>query len=170
MSEKRIIKKYPNRRLYDTAISSYITLENVRQLITEDVDVQVLDARTKNDITHNTLLQIIAECEETRPPLFSIEVLQAFIRLYGASMQGVMSKLLEDSTLYCLEQQKMLHTSLGRKENVNPMTCLNALTENNLLGWHALQEQWWRAFSQTVIAAPAQPLKATIETMSSSAG
>ena len=77
MSEKRIIKKYPNRRLYDTAISSYITLENVRQLIVEDVDVQVLDARTKNDITRNTLLQIITECEETTPPLFSTEVLQA---------------------------------------------------------------------------------------------
>ena len=167
MSEKRIIKKYPNRRLYDTAISSYITLENVRQLIVEDVDVQVLDARTKNDITRNTLLQIITECEETNPPLFSTEVLQAFIRLYGASMQGVMSKLLEDSTLYCLEQQKTLQASLGRKETVNPISCLNALTENCLLGWHELQEQWWRAFSQTVIAAPSLPLKTTIETMSS---
>ena len=167
MSEKRIIKKYPNRRLYDTAISSYITLENVRQLIAEDVDVQVLDARTKNDITRNTLLQIISECEEISTPLFSIEVLQAFIRLYGASMQGVMSKLLEDSTLYCLEQQKMLQASLGRKETVNPMTCLNTLTENSLLGWHELQEQWWRAFSQIVISAPSQPLKATVETISS---
>lgn len=154
MSEKRIIKKYPNRRLYDTAISSYITLENVRQLIAENVDVQVLNARTKSDITRNTLLQIITECEETQAPLFSIEVLQAFIRLYGASMQGVMSKLLEDSTLYCLEQQK----------SVNPMTCLNALTENSLSGWHELQEQWWRTFSQTVIVE-SHTLKATIETM-----
>ena len=167
MSEKRIIKKYPNRRLYDTAISSYITLENVRQLVVEEVDVQVLDARTKNDITRNTLLQIISECEESHSPLFSAEVLQAFIRLYGASMQGVMSKLLEESTLYCVEQQKNLQASLGRKETVSPMTCLNALTDNNLLGWHELQKQWWRAFSQTVIAAPAQPLKTIVETISS---
>jgi polyhydroxyalkanoate synthesis repressor PhaR len=80
MSEKRIIKKYPNRRLYDTAISSYVTLEDVRRLILENVALQVMDVKSQADITHNTLLQIILDQESKGSRLFSTEILEQLIR------------------------------------------------------------------------------------------
>jgi polyhydroxyalkanoate synthesis repressor PhaR len=93
--EKRVIKKYPNRRLYDTATSSYITLGDVKQLVLDNVDIQVLDAKTQDDITRSVLLQIILEEENGGMPMFSYEVLTQFIRFYGQAMQGVMGPFLE---------------------------------------------------------------------------
>ncbi len=130
MSEKRIIKKYPNRRLYDTAVSSYITLEDVKRLVLSNIEVQVLDARTQEDITHNTLLQIMVEQEEEGQPLFSNQALRAFIRFYGASRhQPVMSQLLEESALTVLDHQPEA----------------TVLTEAHLSEFRHLQEEWWRA-------------------------
>ncbi|HRE30521.1 MAG TPA: polyhydroxyalkanoate synthesis regulator DNA-binding domain-containing protein, partial [Candidatus Berkiella sp.] len=82
MSEPRVIKKYPNRRLYDTTISSYITLEDVKRLVVEQVAIKVVDARSQEDITHSTLLQIIIDQEENGPPLFTTPILQQMIRFY----------------------------------------------------------------------------------------
>lgn len=93
--EKRVIKKYPNRRLYDTATSSYITLGDVQQLVLEYVDIQVVDAKTQEDITRSVLLQIILEQENGGVPMFSYEVLTQFIRFYGHAMQGMMGPFLE---------------------------------------------------------------------------
>ena len=76
MSDTRVIKKYPNRRLYDTEISSYITLGDVRELILEHVLFQVIDAKSKKDITRSILLQIILEQEEDGEPIFSTPVLE----------------------------------------------------------------------------------------------
>jgi len=81
--ECRVIKKYPNRRLYDTTVSSYITLMDVKRLVIEKVSLKIIDARSKVDITHNTLLQIIMEQEEQGPPLFTTDLLQQMIRNYG---------------------------------------------------------------------------------------
>lgn len=94
MSETRIIKKYPNRRLYDTVISSYITLDDAKRLIVEGLDVHVIDARTKEDITHNTLLQILVAQEEQQAPLFTNADLQYLIRSYGTTRQSALSHLL----------------------------------------------------------------------------
>ena len=93
--EKRVIKKYPNRRLYDTATSSYITLADVKQLVLDQVDIQVLDAKTQDDITRSVLLQIILDEENGGSPMFSYEVLTQFIRFYGQAMQGMMGPFLE---------------------------------------------------------------------------
>lgn len=83
----RIIKKYPNRRLYDTEISSYITVEDVRQLILDGDEFEVRDAKSGEDLTRQVLLQIIAEQEQGGEPVLSTQVLSQIIRFYGDSMQ-----------------------------------------------------------------------------------
>ena len=82
MNHRRIIKKYPNRRLYDTEYSKYITLEDIRILVVENKEFVVVDAKNKKDITKNILLQIVVEKEQGSSPFFSIEVLTQIIRSY----------------------------------------------------------------------------------------
>ena len=82
MNHRRIIKKYPNRRLYDTEYSKYITLEDIRILVVENKEFVVVDAKNKKDITKNILLQIVVEKEQRGSPFFSIEVLTQIIRSY----------------------------------------------------------------------------------------
>ena len=86
MTEYRIIKKYPNRRLYDTGSSCYVTLEDVRRLVVKEVPIKVVDARTEEDITHSIMLQIIVEQEEKGAALLTIEGMQNMIRSYGDSL------------------------------------------------------------------------------------
>ena len=104
MNETRIIKKYPNRRLYDTAISSYITLEDTRRLVLDGLDIKVIDARSKNDITHGTLLQILLHQEEQQSPIFSNQDLQQMIRCYGTTRQLAASEMLTDGFSRLMEQ------------------------------------------------------------------
>ncbi|MDF0604088.1 polyhydroxyalkanoate synthesis repressor PhaR [Neisseriaceae bacterium TC5R-5] len=112
--EKRVIKKYPNRRLYDTATSSYITLGDVKQLVLDSIEIQVLDAKSQDDITRNVLLQIILEEENGGMPMFSYEVLTQFIRSYGQTMQGMMGPFLEKNLeLFAQLQQKMQEQALA---------------------------------------------------------
>lgn len=91
----RVIKKYPNRRLYDTTTSSYITLAEVRQLVIENIILVVRDAKTGDDLTRSILLQIILEEEAGGAPMFSEPALANIIRFYGHAMQGFMGVYLE---------------------------------------------------------------------------
>lgn len=91
----RLIKKYPNRRLYDTQTSSYITLADVKELVLKHETFQVIDAKSGDDLTRSILLQIILEEEQEGQPLFSHDVLTQFIRSYGNAMQGMMGSYLE---------------------------------------------------------------------------
>src|SRR6218665_1847068 len=93
--DRRVIKKYPNRRLYDTATSCYITLEDVKQLVLDNVEIIVEDAKTHEDITRSVLLQIILEEESGGAPMFTYDVLTQIIRIYGNAMQGLMGNYLE---------------------------------------------------------------------------
>ena len=86
----RLIKKYPNRRLYDTQTSAYITLADVKQLVLDNEDFKVLDAKSNEDLTRSILLQIILEAEAGGAPLFSSSMLAPMIRFYGHAVQGVM--------------------------------------------------------------------------------
>src|SRR5690606_21057616 len=106
MAATRIIKKYPNRRLYDTEISSYITIEDVRQLIVDGEDFEVRDAKSGNDLTRSVLLQIIAEQESDGEPVLSTQLLSQIIRFYGDSLQGFMGSYLERSMQVFLDQQQ----------------------------------------------------------------
>jgi polyhydroxyalkanoate synthesis repressor PhaR len=91
----RILKKYPNRRLYDTQTSSYITLADVKRMVLDGIDFEVHDAKTQEDLTRSILLQIILEEETGGVPMFSTASLAQIIRFYGHAMQGVMGGLLE---------------------------------------------------------------------------
>lgn len=93
----RIIKKYPNRRLYDTETSAYITLADVKQFVLENQEFEVQDARTSENLTRSILLQIILEEESGGVPMFSSDMLANIIRYYGHSMQGLMGSYLERS-------------------------------------------------------------------------
>jgi polyhydroxyalkanoate synthesis repressor PhaR len=97
MSEARTIKKYPNRRLYDTLESRYITLQDVRKLVCDRVDITVVDKQTQQDITRSILLQVIAEQEHGGEHLMSRDFLSQVIRCYGGSMQGLVGNYLEQS-------------------------------------------------------------------------
>ena len=92
---QRLIKKYPNRRLYDTQTSTYITLADVKQLVLDHEDFQVIDAKTNDDLTRQILLQIILEEESGGVPIFTAPVLSQIIRFYGNAMQGIMGSYLE---------------------------------------------------------------------------
>src|SRR5581483_10357562 len=107
--EVRIIKKYPNRRLYDTATSSYITLEDVKKLVLENISFRVEDAKTKEDLTRSILLQIILDAESGQgAPMFSSDVLCKIIRFYGNAMQSMLGNYLEKNIQTFVEIQKKL--------------------------------------------------------------
>ena len=94
-SAMRVLKKYPNRRLYDTQTSSYITLADVKAMVLDGQTFEVRDAKTSEDITRSILLQIILEEETGGVPMFSTAALSQIIRFYGHAMQGVMGDYLE---------------------------------------------------------------------------
>ena len=106
MAAPRIIKKYPNRRLYDTETSTYITLAEVKELVLQYREFQVQDAKTGEDLTRSILLQIILEEESGGVPMFSTDMLANIIRYYGHAMQGLMGSYLERSISAFHEAQK----------------------------------------------------------------
>jgi len=140
MSQGRIIKKYPNRRLYDTEISSYVTLEDVRQLIVDGEAFEVRDARSGKDLTRAVLLQILAENEDIGQPIFTTQLLTTVIRFYGDSLQGIIGNYLERSIQTFSEQQQQLRGTIGNLVGQNPWTLLNQLTERNMEIWKGLQQ------------------------------
>ena len=104
-SGPRILKKYPNRRLYDTHTSSYITLADVKEMVLEAQDFEVRDAKSGEDITRSILLQIILEEETGGVPMFSTQMLGQIIRFYGHAMQGMMGSYLEKNLTTFVEMQ-----------------------------------------------------------------
>ncbi|WP_339939660.1 polyhydroxyalkanoate synthesis repressor PhaR [Undibacterium luofuense] len=111
---QHLIKKYPNRRLYDTQTSSYITLADVKQFVLENDDFAVVDAKTGEDLTRSILLQIILEEEAGGSPMFSSAVLSQIIRFYGHAMQGMMGSYLEKNVQAFIEiQNKLAEGSKG---------------------------------------------------------
>jgi polyhydroxyalkanoate synthesis repressor PhaR len=104
----RLIKKYPNRRLYDTKTSAYITLGDVKDLVIKFELFKVADAKTGEDLTRSILLQIILEEESAGAPLFTSELLSGFIRFYGSAMQGMLGKYLENNMRTFVDFQQKL--------------------------------------------------------------
>ena len=104
----RILKKYPNRRLYDTQISSYITLADVKAMVLTGETFEVRDAKTGDDLTRSILLQIILEEETGGVPIFSAPMLSQLIRFYGHAMQGMMGSYLEKNLQTFTEIQARL--------------------------------------------------------------
>jgi polyhydroxyalkanoate synthesis repressor PhaR len=146
MAATRIIKKYPNRRLYDTEISSYITIEDVRQLILDGEDFEVRDAKSGNDLTRSVLLQIIADQEQDGEPMLSTQLLSQLIRFYGDSLQGFMGNYLERSMQVFLDQQQQFRQQMGNLLGQTPWAMMNQLTERNMELWQEFQRSMGSGF------------------------
>ena len=145
MAEPRIIKKYPNRRLYDTELSRYITLSDVRDLVLKGVDFRVVAANSDEDLTRSILLQIIIEQESGGEPLFTTEVLSKMIRFYGDSVQGAFTNYLEKSLALFMEQQKLMQDQMRNVFTGNPLDAMTQLTQRNLEIWKEIQQSFLKA-------------------------
>lgn len=145
MAESRIIKKYPNRRLYDTELSRYITLSDVRELVVKGVDFRVVAANSDEDLTRSILLQIIIEQESGGEPLFTTEVLSKMIRFYGDTVQGAFTNYLEKSLGLFMEQQKLMQDQMRNVFSGNPLNAMTQLTQRNLEIWKEIQESFLKA-------------------------
>ena len=109
----RLIKKYSNRRLYDTQTSAYITLSGIKELIVAGESIEVRDAKTDEDLTRSIMLQVILEEESLGSPLFSIELLKSLIRFHGSAMQEMLSSYLENNMRAFVDfQQRLQEQSL----------------------------------------------------------
>lgn len=140
---RRVIKKYPNRRLYDTSSSSYITLHDIKQLVMDRTAFVIVDVKTGDDLTRSILLQIILEEEAGGVPMFTEPVLSNIIRFYGHAMQGVMGSYLEKMFQSFMDVQiKMAEQSKG----IKPEMWEPPLMQNMMSNFAQMQEQMLSAF------------------------
>lgn len=149
MIEPRVIKKYPNRRLYDTVESRYITLADIRRLVMDKVDFVVIDKKSQEDITRAILLQVIAEQEHSGQPLMSQDFLSQVIRSYGGAMHGVVGSYLEQSLKLLAGQQAQMRDQM--RTMMGPEVCdsIAHLTQSNLERWRSVQDEIYRAMSRS---------------------
>ncbi len=124
----RVIKKYPNRRLYDTQTSSYITIQEIKNLVINNQQLKVVDAKSSEDLTRSIYLQIILEEEAGGLPMFSEMVLANLIRFYGHSMQGLMGNYLENNVQNLLDLQ---HQIAAQSQSLTPEIWKQALSQSN---------------------------------------
>src|SRR5210317_1141421 len=144
MSDIRTIKKYPNRRLYDTTISSYITVHDIRQLVMDEVSFKVVDAKSGADLTRSILLQIISEQEEAGDPIFTSDMLTQFIRYYGDNVQNMFSSYLDRSMKVFVEQQQQFNDQMHTMVTGNPVTIMSEIAERNMDLWRNFQDQFFK--------------------------
>jgi len=139
MADERLIKKYPNRRLYDTKESRYITLDEVRQMVLAKTPFKVVDRQSGDDITRSILLQIIMEQESGGEPLFNADLLARFIRSSGEVAREGFSEYLETSLKFFAEQQDSLREQFGKTLTGSPMDFWMKLGEQNLKTWQDMR-------------------------------
>lgn len=144
----RTIKKYANRRLYDTQSSKHVTLDGIRQLVVDGEEVVVIDDTTGLDITRNILLQVISEQEQNGRPILGAGMLRHIIRFYGDPMQELMAQYLESSVEAFLNQQKSLQQQFRDLVANTPMVTLQNLVVRNLGAWAELQKAFLDAMHQ----------------------
>lgn len=140
IAEPRVIKKYANRRLYDTQASSHITLEGIRQLIVDGHDVQIVDDTSGEDLTRSLLLQIVAEQEQAGKPILDAQLLTGIIRLYGGPMQNLMAEYLLKSFQTFTAQQTQFQEQMRAAMSATPMAAMQELAANNMKAWQTMQE------------------------------
>ena len=142
---ERVIKKCPNRRLYDTVESRYITLADIRRLVVERVDFVVIDKKTQKDITRNILLQVIAEQEHDGEPVMSRDFLSQLIRSYGGAMHGVLGSYLEQSVKIFATQQREIRERFKSVVGVDPVEGVTQLAQKNYQRWRTVQDDIFRS-------------------------
>jgi len=137
-NQPRIIKKYPNRRLYDTDSSRYVTLAEVRQLVVDAVPFVVIEQKTEEDITRSILLQIILDQESETNPLFSNENLERFIRYYKTAPEQGFSEFIGQSLQFFHDQQRDFNKTMEGLAGQNPMSVWADLTQKNMEAWNKM--------------------------------
>lgn len=140
MADTHLIKKYANRRLYDTTTSSYITLEGIYDLVVDGNDVKIVDDTTGEDISRLILLQIIAEREQGGRPMLDADFLMRVLRLYGDPMQDMVGEFLSRSFDTFMEQQKQYQEQMRAAMASTPLATMQELAASNLKAWQAMQE------------------------------
>ncbi len=136
----RTIKKYPNRRLYDTVESRYITLADVRQLVVDKVEFCVVDKKSGDDITRSILLQVISEQELKGDSIMSQDFLSQIIRSYGSVMPSFARTYLEQSMDMFLRQQAEARSRFKQVTGLDPIGSVTEIAERNIARWKTLQD------------------------------
>lgn len=147
MSTVRVIKKYPNRRLYDTEESRYITLADVKDLVVSKVEFVVIDKKSGDDITRSILLQVISEQEQQGEAIMSEDFLSQVIRSYGKVVPGFMANYLEQTTKLFMVQQQNLRGQVKRVVGVDPVVAVTDIAHKNFNRWKSLQDEVMRRLS-----------------------
>jgi polyhydroxyalkanoate synthesis repressor PhaR len=169
MSEPRIIKKYPNRRLYDTVESRYITLADIRRLVTDGIAFVVIDKKSQEDITRSILLQVISEQEHAGEPLMSQDFLSQVIRSYGGAMQSFVGNYLEQSLRMFQQPSRDPNTPSQASSAANnatqnapldPFTTMANMARQNYERWIAMQGEFLRAMSAPAMTNSVRPKEA----------
>jgi polyhydroxyalkanoate synthesis repressor PhaR len=132
-----LIRKYPNRRLYDTARKRFVNLGDVHRMLLEGETIRVVEAESGEDVTRAVLLQIIVERETGAERLLSNELLESIVRFYGGMMQEMMARYLDESVNFFVRRQREWPASVQQFVENNPMT---ALLRQNLESWQRVQE------------------------------
>lgn len=145
MTDDRLIKKYPNRRLYDTSESRYITLEEVKKLVMASIPFRVVDSQTEADLTRSILLQIIMEQESGGRPLFTVAMLERFIRFYGDATQAALRSFLDMSLDMFLKQQQAINEHMQGPLTSNPMDFWMKLGQQNMGLWKEMESNFHKA-------------------------
>jgi len=143
LASERLIKKYPNRRLYDTHLSRYITLSDVQALVRTGTDIRVVDSQSGDDLTRNVLIQIITEQESGGSPLFSTEALLRFVRVYDESAKTAFSSFLDQSLEMFAAQQRQVQKRLEEWAPGHPIRSWNEMVEQNLELWKEMQKSFF---------------------------
>ena len=146
MAEPRLIRKYANRRLYDTVASRHVTTEDIRKLVAAGERVQVVDDKSGDDVTRSILLQIIASQEQFGKPVLSTELLEAAIRFYGSPMQEMVTHYLEQTIGGVLRQQDVMRAEMA-KALESPMAPMADLARQNMEMWAKMQASMLSAFT-----------------------
>ena len=147
MTEERIIKKYANRRLYDTSENKYIALDDIKQLVNQAIAFKVVEAKSDEDITRSILLQIIVEQEKNGDPILSTQLLEQIIRFYGDTLQSFVSKYLEKSFETFTNQQQTFHEQMDTLLKNTPQSIFTEITEKNLDLWQQMQNNFMQNYS-----------------------
>ena len=146
-STVRIIKKYPNRRVYDTTQSKYIKIDDLRQMIIDGVDFQVIDSQSKGDVTRSVVLQIILEQESETNPLFTTENLKNFIRYSTPQQHQFFSDYLSQSLNFFNQQQEQFSSNLNDMMSKNPVDAFNDFNKKNMEMWGEMQKSFFEQFT-----------------------
>lgn len=137
----RTIKKYANRRLYDTTASQHVTLQDIRELVANGEEIAVVDDTSGEDITRHVLLQILAEQEQGGQPILSTEMLMQIIRFYGNPMQGLMTQFLDQSVASFTQQQQQWQQQFQDAMSKTPMGVMQSMADRNIEAWSDFQKQ-----------------------------